>query len=55
MSDVEVGVLKGKTLVSIEGEALSDLFFTCTDGSSYRMYHEQDCCEHVSLEDVVGD
>jgi hypothetical protein len=50
----EVDVLKGKTLVSLVDEG-NELVFKTTDGETYRMYHEQDCCESVVLEDVAGD
>lgn len=45
-----------KTLASIIGaEKGSDvIIFECSDGSKYRMYHEQDCCESVEVEDVCG-
>jgi hypothetical protein len=49
-----VDVLKGKTLSSVEGDNY-ELVFKTTDGETYRMYHEQDCCESVVLEDVAGD
>lgn len=60
---VEVGALVGKTLVSVrqgtggpdewrEGDTLT---FTADDGSVFCMYHEQDCCEGVSIEDIAGD
>lgn len=49
-----VEVLKGKTLASLVDEG-NELVFKTTDGETYRMYHEQDCCESVVLEDVVGD
>jgi hypothetical protein len=49
-----VDVLKGKTLASLVDEG-NELVFKTTDGGTYRMYHEQDCCESVVLEDVVGD
>jgi hypothetical protein len=51
-----VDVLKGKTLSSITGEVGSDeIVFVTTDGERYCMLHEQDCCENVSIEDIVGD
>lgn len=49
--------LVGKTIKSIEGmrEGSEEIIFECTDGSKYKMYHSQDCCEVVSVEDVYGD
>ena len=49
----KVDVLKGKTLSSLKNEG-DELIFTTTDGETYRMYHEQDCCEHVRIEDIIG-
>lgn len=51
---VNVDVLKGKVLKEIRNNG-DELVFKTADGEIYRMYHEQDCCESVSLEDVVGD
>lgn len=52
-----VSEMLGKTITKIDGaEKDSDeIVFTMSDGSSYKMYHEQDCCEHVSVEEVIGD
>jgi hypothetical protein len=49
--------LIGKTIVEITGaEAGSDcIVFKCNDGSKYIMYHEQDCCENVEVNDICGD
>ena len=49
--------LHGKTITAIDGaeEGSEATVFTCGDGSSYRMYHIQECCENVRLEEVVGD
>ena len=48
--------LVNKTIVSIEGmdKDSKDIYFRINDGSVYHMYHEQDCCEDVWLEDVAG-
>ena len=47
--------LVGKTLTSIEKLGEEELIFNCEDGKRYRMLHVQDCCENVSIEDIVGD
>jgi len=46
----------GKTLVSITGaEQYSEhIEFTDTEGCTYIMEHSQDCCESVSVEEIVG-
>lgn len=46
--------LKGKTLVEINADEENITFITST-GESYDMYHDQDCCESVRVESVVGD
>lgn len=49
-----LSILKGKTLSNLEqyGE---ELLFTTVDGEKFRMWHEQDCCESVWIESIVGD
>jgi hypothetical protein len=47
--------LIGKTLVSIDKIGNDELIFTCTTGEKYKMYHYQDCCEYVSIDDICGD
>ncbi len=52
----ELNVLKGKVLTEIGGGKYADeLSFLTNDGQSYRMYHRQDCCESVLLEDICGE
>lgn len=48
--------LKGKTFVAIEGAETGndEIVFKDNCGGIYVLYHSQDCCEHVSIEDVVG-
>lgn len=50
-------VLKGKIITKITGleKDCEKVLFYCLDGSVYEMYHEQECCESVSIEDVCGD
>lgn len=48
--------LIGKTLTSVTGAVGDDeMVFATTDGERFRFYHYQDCCETVSIEDVIGD
>ena len=57
-SPAEFSDLKGQTLHSIlaVGEYGDDaLHFVTETGLEYLMYHSQDCCENVQIEDVVGD
>ena len=42
----------GKTFSSVK-EELGELVFRGTD--SYKFYHEQDCCESVHIEEMIGD
>lgn len=28
---------------------------TTSDGVRYKMHHEQDCCENVAIEEIIGD
>lgn len=55
--DVKIGDLVGKTITEIHGmeKDSGHITFMCSDGSEYYMYHDQDCCESVYLEDVCGD
>jgi len=47
--------LIGKTLVKIEKKDDKEIIFTCDDGKKYLMYHEQDCCENVTIDEINGD
>jgi hypothetical protein len=46
----------GKTMVSVTGSVGSDeMAFKADDGKKFLFYHDQGCCEHVSMEDIAGD
>lgn len=48
--------LLGKTLTAIEvDENKTSIKFATSDGEFYEMFHSQDCCEQVSIEDITGD
>ena len=42
-----------KTLVRID--ATDETIYFETKDDVYKMYHEQDCCENVYVDDIVGD
>ena len=50
----EIKDLVGKTLTEIK-KTDDEIFFICNDGTIYKMYHSQNCCESVSIEDIIGD
>lgn len=54
-SDFELA-LAGKTLINIEGGVGDDeMVFTTAEGEIYKLYHDQNCCEIVKIEDICGD
>ena len=46
--------LVGKTLSEIKNNG-DELIFIVDDGTEYKIYHAQDCCESVYIEDINGD
>ena len=54
--DAEIGELIGKTLVECTGEVNGrEIIFRTTTGETFKLYHEQDCCEEVIVEDICGE
>jgi hypothetical protein len=55
----EVKKLLGKVMAKVErlrGYGDSDrIEFTTTAGERYALFHDQDCCENVTIEDIAGD
>lgn len=50
-----VSELLGKTLVKIEvNENKDEIVFTEDSGKQWLMFHDQDCCECVDIEDIDG-
>lgn len=53
---VEFNVLLGKTLKNVTGKKGDDVIsFETTDGEVFQLYHEQNCCESVYVEDICGE
>lgn len=51
-----IEILLGETLTQVNVDDVRDVItFTTSKGKIYQMYHDQDCCEHVSIDDVNGD
>lgn len=47
--------LIGQTLAKVEKPHDDLMLFTLENGERYKLYHSQDCCESVYIEDVIGD
>jgi hypothetical protein len=55
-SSWEVTDMIGLTMSSVAGGVGDDsLMFTTTEGIRFELYHAQDCCENVRVEDIIGD
>ena len=52
---VDLSTLVGKTLAEVRRSGDEELFFTTQEGETFKMYHSQDCCETVYIEDIEGD
>jgi hypothetical protein len=50
-----VCVLYGKVLSKIDKIDDDEIIFHTSSGEVYKMYHAQDCCESVYIEDITGD
>lgn len=45
----------GKTIIDIKTDNYEYISFLFNDGSAMQMYHSQDCCESVTIDDICGD
>jgi len=51
-----IEALLGHTLTNVFVDGDREFIkFETLDGSEFKMYHRQDCCESVTLEEVIGD
>lgn len=53
-NDREFNVLQGQTITNVFSSS-DEIIFTTSEGYEYRMFHDQDCCESVDIESIVGD
>ena len=51
---LDFSALVGKTLTQCWSDEY-EVHFIVSDDESYKIYHEQDCCENVYVESVDGD
>lgn len=51
---MEIEILIGKTLSSVT-KVDNEIVFKVSDDEQYKLYHSQDCCESVTIEDIEGD
>jgi len=54
MEQLSVNILLGKVIYKIENLG-DEMIFYCIDETRYKMFHQQDCCESVTIEDIAGD
>lgn len=47
--------LIGLTMSSVDKVGDEELVFTTDSGRRFKLFHSQDCCEHVFIESIVGD
>jgi len=56
MINIEFRELVGKTLSTVMCEiGNNEILFETISGDRYKLYHEQNCCENVNVEDIIGD
>ena len=54
MGYVDFSELLNKYIIKID-KLDDEIYFYLTNGAEYKMYHENDCCEQVYIEDIDGD
>ncbi|HXF25597.1 MAG TPA: hypothetical protein VN602_13805 [Gemmatimonadaceae bacterium] len=53
---MDFSALTGETLKAIHGATFGsdEITFETTSGRTFRLFHSQDCCESVSVNEVIG-
>lgn len=54
-SDLKIDTLLGKILTECVNNDGVEIIFKTSEGETYKLYHCQDCCESVSIDDINGD
>lgn len=56
MSDINIITLIGETLKHVNQALIDDevIDFETESGRHFRMYHDQDCCESVRIQNIKG-
>lgn len=55
----EFSLLLGEVITAIEinkdSGGCDEIIFTLKNGKTYKLFHDQDCCESVYVDDITGD
>lgn len=52
--EIDFSILKGKILKAVDVHD-DEIYFTTDNDEKYKMYHQDDCCESVTIEDIAGE
>lgn len=52
---MDISILVGLTLSEVVQNGVDSITFKTTCGRTFSMFHSQNCCESVTIEDVCGD
>lgn len=50
----EISELEGQTILKVESDGLTEIKLY-TERGVYKFFHEQECCEDVTIDDICGD
>lgn len=54
MNYLDVSAMAGMTLTKID-VVDAEMIFTADNGRTFKLYHDQDCCEDVRIDDIAGE